>query len=262
MSMLSEHTVARAARNAGIDAPVHFTEVTDSTNDDLLALAEGGAPDWTVAATNHQRAGRGRLGRTWISSPGSSLLVSVLLRPQGPPTEAALVTLGAGACMALACSVACGIDVLCTWPNDLVVGERKVGGVLVEARMEGGRLSHAVIGTGVNLEQRAGDFPPELQAAATSVTMEGGRPDVAALLFEYLFRLKRFCDPARPAFADTVLDLYRRHCATIGRAVRATSTEGREVEGTATGVGDLGQLLVQTAAGIEEVAFGEIAHLG
>lgn len=259
--MLSEHTVARAARNAGIEAAPRFAEVTGSTNSDLLQLAEEGAPAWTVLAANHQEEGRGRLGRTWVSEPGSSLLVSVLLRPEIVPAEAALVTLGAGACMALACSVACGVDVACKWPNDLVVGGRKLGGVLVEARMEGGRLSAVVIGAGVNLAQGEEDFPPELRASATSVSMEGGRPDAATLLFEYLFRLKRFCDPVRADFRDTVLDLYRRHCDTIGREVRATSTTGQVVEGRAIGVGDGGQLIVQTADGSEEVAFGEIAHL-
>jgi BirA family transcriptional regulator, biotin operon repressor / biotin---[acetyl-CoA-carboxylase] ligase len=260
--MLSEHTVARAARNAGIDPPVHFAEATGSTNTDLLRLAEEGAPAWTVLATNHQEEGRGRLGRTWVSTPGSSLLVSVLLRPELPAAEAALVTLGAGACMALACSVACGVDVGCKWPNDLLIHDRKVGGILVEAKLEGAHVDHVIVGTGVNLEQAEGAFPPELRAQATSVAMEGGRPDAATLLFEYLFRLKRFCDPAKPGFRDTTLDLYRRHCDTIGRTVRAITTDGVEVEGTATGVGDDGELLVATADGPVHVGFGEIAHLG
>jgi BirA family transcriptional regulator, biotin operon repressor / biotin---[acetyl-CoA-carboxylase] ligase len=259
--MLSEHTVARAARNAGIEARVQFAEVTGSTNTDLMRLAQAGAPAWTVLAANHQEQGRGRLGRTWVSGPGSSLLVSVLLRPELSASEAALITLGAGACMALACSVACGVDVGCKWPNDLVVHDRKLGGVLVEAKLEGAHLDHVVVGSGVNLEHTDDDFPPELRGLATSVTMEGGRPDAATLLFEYLFRLKRFCDPAKPGFRETVLDLYRRHCDTIGRRVRAITTDGGEMEGTATGVGDDGELLVTTAAGPGRVGFGEIAHL-
>jgi BirA family transcriptional regulator, biotin operon repressor / biotin---[acetyl-CoA-carboxylase] ligase len=259
--MLSEHTVARAARNAGIQAPVQFSEVTGSTNTDLVRLAEQGAPAWTVLATNHQEQGRGRLGRTWVSRPGSSLLVSVLLRPELPASEAALVTLGAGVCMALACSVACGVDVGCKWPNDLVIHDRKLGGILVEARVDGGHVEHMVVGSGVNLEHSEDDFPPDLRGLATSVTMEGGRPDAATLLFEYLFRLTRFCDPAKPGFRETILDLYRRHCDTLGRRVRARTTEGGEVEGTATGVGDDGELLVATTDGPARVGFGEIAHL-
>jgi BirA family transcriptional regulator, biotin operon repressor / biotin---[acetyl-CoA-carboxylase] ligase len=259
--MLSEHTVARAARNAGIEAPVQFAEVTGSTNTDLMRLAEQGAPAWTVMVTNHQEQGRGRLGRTWVSRPGSSLLVSVLLRPESPASEAALIALGAGACMALACSVACGVDVGCKWPNDLVVHDRKLGGILVEARLEGAHVHHVVVGSGVNLEHTEADFPPELRGLATGVAMEGGRPDAATLLFEYLFRLKRFGDPAKPGFRETILDLYRRHCDTIGRRVRAFTTNGTEVEGTATGVGDDGGLMVSTTDGPARVAFGEVAHL-
>src|SRR4029079_18765017 len=131
----------------------------------------------------HQQSGRGRLGRTWVSEPGSSMLVSVLLRPELPAAEASRVTLGAGVCMALACSVALGVDAWCKWPNDLVVGGRKLGGVLVEAKLDGTRLSHLVIGTGVNLEQAEGDFPEDLRGLATSAAMEGGRPDAATLLF-------------------------------------------------------------------------------
>jgi BirA family transcriptional regulator, biotin operon repressor / biotin---[acetyl-CoA-carboxylase] ligase len=260
--VLTEHTVARAARTAGIDVPVVFTEVTGSTNADLLSLAERGAPAWSVAVTGHQEQGRGRLGRTWASTPGSSLLVSVLLRPSAPPPEVALVTLGAGVCMALSCSVACGVDVGCKWPNDLVSAGRKLGGVLVEARVEGGRLAFAVIGCGVNLSQREEDLPPEVRASATSVAMLGGRPDEATLLTEYLMRLKRFSDPDGPRFRETILDLYRRSCVTLGRPVRATTAHGREVVGVATRVGEGGELVVRTDEGEQAVAFGEAAHMG
>jgi len=253
--------VARAARSAGIDARARYVEVTGSTNSDLLALAEEGAPAWTVVVAGHQQEGRGRLGRTWVSEPGASLLLSVLLRPELPPTDSALLTLWAGACMAMSCSVACGVDVRCKWPNDLLASERKLGGVLTEAKVERGILAHVVVGVGVNLHQRPEDFPAELGRSATSVSIEGGRPDAPALLFEFLLRLKRFGDPTRPDFRETVLDQYRRVCETIGRTVRATTTAGREVEGRATGVGESGQLIVETDTGRDEVTFGEIAHL-
>jgi BirA family biotin operon repressor/biotin-[acetyl-CoA-carboxylase] ligase len=163
--------------------------------------------------------------------------------------------------MAMACSVACGVDAGCKWPNDLVVGDRKLAGILAEAKGAGDRLDHVVIGSGVNLQQRPEDFPEDVRAGATSVAMEGGRPDAATLLFEYLFRLKRFCDPDQPGFRETVLDLYRRHCFTIGRLVRATTTDGDEVEGVAKLVSDDGSLVVVTAHGTATVSFGEVAHL-
>lgn len=259
--MLTEHTVAEAARAAGLSSPVHFFEATGSTNTDLLRMAEQGAPDWTLVVAGQQDEGRGRLGRTWVSAPGASLLLSLLVRPALPPADAAIITLGTGACMASACLTACGVEVRCKWPNDLMVGDRKLGGILVESVVQADRLVHAVIGVGVNVKQGVSDFPPDLRASATSVAMEGGRPDLLALLHDFLVRMKRFCDPVDPSFASIALDAYRKVCDTIGRTVRATTTSGRPIEGTALEVGDSGELVVASPAGPQRIGFGEIAHV-
>jgi BirA family biotin operon repressor/biotin-[acetyl-CoA-carboxylase] ligase len=258
---LSEHTVAEAARAAGLPGEVRFKEITGSTNDDLIRLAEAGAAEWTVVVAGQQEAGRGRLGRTWLSSPGSSLLLSVLVRPSSPVSEAALVTLGAGVCMAQATLAACGIAAHCKWPNDLTVGERKLGGVLVESSVRGDRLGYAVIGTGVNVKQSGTDFPPELRDLATSIAMEGGRQDAPGLLGAYLARVREFCDAADPGFRARVLDSYRKVCGTLGRTVRATTTSGSSDEGRAVDIGDSGELVLQSASGPETVTFGEVVHL-
>ena len=259
--MLTQHTVAEAALAAGIDAPARFLEVTGSTNAELLRMAEEGAPDWTVVVAGQQEAGRGRLGRTWVSSPGSSLLVSVLVRPKLPPPQSPIITLAAGASMAEALRTACGVEACCKWPNDVLVEERKVGGILVEARVESDRLAHAIIGAGVNVRQSAGDFPPAIRPSATSVAMEGGRQDLAALLGEFLARVRRSCDPGADGFPEAVLEAYRGLSATVGREVEAWTTSGATVRGRATGVGSSGELLVETGAGMQRVAFGEIEHL-
>jgi BirA family transcriptional regulator, biotin operon repressor / biotin---[acetyl-CoA-carboxylase] ligase len=259
--MLTERMAAEAVRAAGLDAPVHFAEVTGSSNSDLLRLAGEGAPEWTVFVADQQVAGRGRMGRTWVSSPGSSLMVSVLLRPSLAPAEATILALGAGAAMALACEKGCGVQARCKWPNDLMMGGRKLGGVLVEAQVQDTRLLHAVIGVGVNLTQRAEDFPLELRENATSVAQEGGRPDAAVLLSSYIGQLARLCDPRRPAFRSTVLQAYRGLCDTVGRSVRATTTSGSEIAGLAQAIGDAGELIVETSTGQERVGFGEVVHL-
>src|SRR5439155_27374370 len=101
--VLTEHTVAQAAEAASLSGPVHFRPVTGSTNDDLLSLAKGGAPEWTVVVAGRQEAGRGRLGRTWASPPGTSLAGSVLLRPGVSPAQAPALSLMAAASMAEAC---------------------------------------------------------------------------------------------------------------------------------------------------------------
>lgn len=259
--MLTEGLAIEAVRAADLDAPVHFLEVTGSTNSDLLRFADEGAPEWTVVVTNQQEAGRGRLGRTWVSTPGSSLLVSVLIRPKLAPVDAPLITLAAGAALALACREVCGVPASCKWPNDLMVGPRKLGGVLVEAKVQEARLVHSVIGIGVNLTQGSKDFPEEFREAATSVAMEEGRSEPAALMTAYLTRLKNLCNTSDPRIRAQVLDAYVNVCDTLGRFVRAMTTSRVAITGRASAIGYFGELIVQTAKGQETVRFGEIAHM-
>jgi BirA family transcriptional regulator, biotin operon repressor / biotin---[acetyl-CoA-carboxylase] ligase len=260
--VLTQHIVAEAVRAAGLPVPGRFLPVTGSTNTELFAMAEQGAPEWTLMVAGRQEAGRGRLGRAWISTePGDSLLVSLLLRPRMSPSEAPVLSLLAAVCLVEACRDTCGVEVRCKWPNDLLVGERKIGGILAEATEKGGQLEYVVIGTGVNVGQRPDDFPGDLRDSATSVAIQGGRPDVPGLLRSYLVAMRRRYGAGRPGLFMGVLADYRRACDTVGRAVRATTVSGEQVEGTATGIGDGGELIVQAPTGPVSIAFGEVVHL-
>lgn len=259
--MLTEHTVAAAGRAAGLEGLVEFRPVTGSTNTDVIALAEAGAPAWTTVVAGHQGAGRGRLGRTWLSEPGASLLVSVLIRPRMDPADAPLLTLATAVAAAAACSTCCRLDVRCKWPNDLVSNGRKIGGILTEGKVVDGRLSHIVIGLGLNVRHGMRDLPPELRDEATSMAIEGGELAEEALLVEYLVRLRQLHELPPGDFAAFVLRAYRERCETIGRRVRARTTAGHLVEGTATALGPAGELLVEGPRGLESVAFGEVQHL-
>ncbi|HCO03124.1 MAG TPA: biotin--[acetyl-CoA-carboxylase] ligase [Actinobacteria bacterium] len=254
--MLTEHSVAEAARTAGLTAPARYVEVTGSTNTDLLQAARGGAPAWTVLVAGRQTEGRGRLGRTWTSPAGSSLHVSVLLRPDLPGRQAPLLSLAAAVAMAEACETA-HVDVRCKWPNDLRCRDRKLGGVLSEASVQGGRLGHVVVGTGVNLTQTTEDFPPELRGSAISVAMAGGDPDGSSLLTTYLSRLK---DWAAAPSGPELLTVFRSRCETLGRTVRAATPYG-DVEGVAVDITDAGELVVTNANGTYLVGYGEIVHI-
>lgn len=252
MSQLNEQALRRALRSAGLpDGSVRWEELTDSTNATALAMARDGAPEWTLVGAGHQLAGRGRLGRTWESTPGDSLLFSVVLRPPLPPDRAVLLTLLAGASMAVACAANGVGDVACKWPNDLLRGDAKVGGILAEAAVAGGRIEHVVLGVGINVAAP----PPTVEGAAGL-----GGIEAEPLLAGFLGGIGEPIDPA--TFAERTLNRYRPLCATIGRRVRATTTDGRAVEGTATDVGADGSLVVETPAG-ERVAvgFGEVLHL-
>lgn len=258
---LSQDSLRAAVRAAGIDAAPHFHERVPSTNTEALELAEAGAPGWTVVAAGHQTEGKGRLGRRWVEAPGKALLMSVLLRPPIAPEEAPLLSLLAAAAMADACRQLSGAPVGCKWPNDLVIGDRKVGGVLAEARVEAGAVTHVVIGTGVNVGMQAEDFPEDLRKTATSLAVEGQIVHPALLVRGYLERLRSGIRP-EPGFASGVLAAYRKRCVSLRRSVRATTTDGVEVEGLAVDVDPRGGLVIEAHDGRHVVAFGEIAHLG
>ena len=261
--MLTEHSVAEAVHAAGLPARSAYVVSTGSTNADLTAAGDAGAAGWTVLVAGYQEAGRGRMGRTWIAPPGSSLLASVLLRPAITIEETPLLSMAAAASMAEAIEALSGVPVSCEWPNDLVTRPdgRKLAGILAESRIEDGRLRHVVVGVGVNLTQSGADFPDGLRLPATSLSIEGSNPEPAALLQAFLQRLRGPFDPDAEGFASTVLQAYRPRCATVGRLVRATTLTGELVEGRAVEIGPAGQLVVATASGHVAVAFGEVERL-
>jgi BirA family transcriptional regulator, biotin operon repressor / biotin---[acetyl-CoA-carboxylase] ligase len=241
----------QALKEIGIDAPVHYDEITNSTNSSALRLAELGYPEWTIAAAGHQTAGRGRLGRTWVSIPGQSLLFSMVLRPDLEAEGAVLVTLLAGAAMARACHSVADADVRCKWPNDLVLPEGKVGGILTEAKVHDRRIEHLVVGAGINL----GAPPSDVENAAAV------RAQATPLLVAFLRRFREIYPPIGPAFGPATLRAYTPLCATLGRQVQARTMDGRIVDGMAVDIDRGGNLVVRTEEGMHTVGFGEIEHL-
>lgn len=247
---LSEAALRSALERIGSDAPVRFDEVTGSTQVTALELAEAGAPEWTLVAAGHQTEGRGRLGREWVDEPGA-LLFSVVLRPGIGPDRGGLLTLLAGAAMAATLGRATGAGITCRWPNDLLAAEAKVGGILAGSRTHEGVLAYVVLGLGVNL-----GAAPDIQGAGA---LEGADP--AEVLGVFLEAFARDYRPGRSDFTEVVIGRYRAVCSTIGRRVRATTTEGRVIEGDALGVDDLGGLVVRADSGLETVRFGDVEHL-
>ncbi len=250
--MLSEQALKQALAQVGISAPVRFDEVTGSTNATALELAAAGTPEWTLVAARHQTAGRGRLGRRWVDEPGGALMFSLVLRPPLPPERAGLLSLLAGAAVAGACREVCGAPVGCKWPNDLLLRDRKVGGVLAESRIAEGEFEHVVVGVGINLAQA----PKDVREAAAI-----GGCDQLELLTGFLGSFRRMYQPAHPAFAGAVLARYREVSLTLGAEVRAETVGGRTVEGRAVDLDEGGGLIVETQSGREVVAFGEVEHL-
>jgi BirA family biotin operon repressor/biotin-[acetyl-CoA-carboxylase] ligase len=256
VNTMGQDSLERAVREVGIDAPPFWFDELGSTNQKARRLASDGAPDWTVVVAGHQTAGRGRLGRNWVDTPGRSLLCSVVLRPRLDPTEVHLLSLAA----AVAMIDAAGLPTLAAkWPNDLVVGERKCGGILAEADVHGGAVRHVALGVGVNVSAGSEDIPEEVRGTATSLAIEGASIDRDGLLAGFLGSLR---DRLRAAgFPQGFVEAYRPVCRTLGRRVRATTTSGSRIEGRAVDVDERGSLLVERGGRIERVAFGEVIHL-
>jgi BirA family biotin operon repressor/biotin-[acetyl-CoA-carboxylase] ligase len=153
---------------------LHFAPVTNSTNTDALEAARAGAPHGSVYFADEQLAGRGRSNHTWHSAAGQGLYVSVLLRPNTLATTLPMLPLIAGLAAARAINEVSGLTVDLRWPNDLLIGPRKTGGILVEARTEADKIAYVVAGIGINIHQRT--FDPNLATPATSLDLESGVP--------------------------------------------------------------------------------------
>jgi BirA family biotin operon repressor/biotin-[acetyl-CoA-carboxylase] ligase len=228
----------------------------DSTNRWLLDRARAGAPPGLVAVADHQEAGRGRRGRTWTAPAGSSLLASVLLAPDVPAGELHVVTMRVALALSDALGSSAGVRAELKWPNDLVVGDRKIAGLLAEADIGGASVRAVVVGFGCNLTQTT--FPVELQETATSVVLEAGAsPSRDELLASVLSNL----DERLGASSDSIRHAYRDRLATLGREVRV-ELDGRTVAGLARDIDASGRLVVEGSLGeVEVVSVGDVVHL-
>lgn len=253
------------------DARGRFADVrrvveTGSTNTDLLELARSGAPEGIVLVADHQRAGRGRLGRTWQAPPGSSLLVSVLLRPGLPVGRTHLVTVAAGLAAADAVEEVAGSRPGLKWPNDLVVeaqdSTRKLAGLLSEAVVVGADVTAVVVGMGMNVRWPE-PLPEDLEATATTVTRLAGRAvDVPEVLDAYLGALgRRYGALLGRGGVEATAAAHRDACVTLGRRVAAQLGDGT-LEGEAVDVDDDGHLVLDVdRVGRRTVAVGDVVHL-
>ncbi len=241
--------------------PILVVGSTGSTNADALSRAESGAPEGLVIAADEQTAGRGRLGRQWVSPPGASVSVSVLLRPPLQPEQLGWLPLLTGLAVAAGVRESSGTDTVLKWPNDvLVTGGRagKIAGILLERSG-----TAAVIGFGINTAMTAQELPV---AEASSIVLAGGAaPDPDRLVASCLGQLQRRYaqlvasggDPVRSGLAQE----YRAACGTVGREVVVALPSGEELRGVADRVDDLGRLCVLVEGQLHPVAAGDVVHL-
>ena len=241
---------------------LHWYPQTDSTNIQAKALAKAGAPHGTVLIAGHQTGGRGRMGRTFQSPEGKGVYLSVILRPGCQPEDLMHLTCAAGVAKADAVEAVSGIRPGLKWINDLVIGTRKLGGILVEMSVDKGLVDYAVVGIGINCNQAPEDFPPELQQIACSAAMVLGAPvDRSRLAAAMILSLERM---SQTLLTDrqNIMSRYRSGCITIGTQVTVLQGDDRK-DGHALDILDDGSLLVTFADGhTAAVNSGEVSVRG
>ncbi len=268
VSPLTGASVAQALAARAVTLPqVTVLTATESTNDEALSLAAEGAPEWTVVAADEQTAGRGRLGRSWVSPPGHALLFSVVLRPDRswPMAVWGWIPLIAG--LAVTDTIrGHGVPAELKWPNDVVIdgpahdgsaGPRKLAGILAERRGDA-----VVVGVGINVHHTASMLPIP---AATSLALEGVEIARSSLLAECLLDWDRYWQQLRATEGDlgqsNTRSAYLARSLTVGRRVRVDLGGGNDLVGEAVEVDLEGHLRVEGAFGCQVVSAGDVTHL-
>ena len=241
---------------------LQWFDTIDSTNTRLKALALQGAPHGTILIADHQTGGRGRMGRSFHSPEGMGIYMSILLRPECPPDRLMHLTCAAAVAMCDAVEKSCGFRPGIKWTNDLVVGRKKLAGVLTELVFDSSRNVAAVIGVGLNCCQGHEDFPEEIRSIATSLAqVTASSPDRASIAGAMAEAFRKMDAELFCAKADT-LARYRENCITLGKDI--SLVRGDEIfHGHALDVDDAGALIVRFPDGhTEAVSSGEVSVRG
>ena len=245
--------------NKVVGRDIRVFEETASTNDVVEKLARDGVKEGVVVFAESQSKGRGRLGRKWVSPPHKGLWFSVLLRPNLRPQAATQLTVAAATALFRAIREVTGFTPEIKWPNDILIKGRKVAGVLTELSAELDHINHLILGIGVDVNQSATEFPPELRKTATSLKAEAGRHIHRAELAAALLR-ELDCDYARIVSGDfaRLADEWQQQCTTIGQRV-AIHIGDRVIQGHAEALDNDGALLIRTQHGrLERVIGGDV----
>lgn len=238
---------------------VRVVEQTGSTNADLVARAHGGAAEGTVLVAEAQTAGRGRLHRGWAAPPRAGLTFSVLLRPPFAASRWSWLPLLAAVAVAQPLARLSRLDVRLKWPNDVLVGEQKLAGILTERADDA-----VVIGVGLNVSQRADELPVP---SATSLVLAGSQIlDRDPILRGVLRSFAQLYDDLRLVGGDPeaagLRGAYVESCSTLGRDVQVQLPGGRVVDGEAVDVDVDGRLVIRTPEGLENaIGAGDVVHV-
>ncbi len=232
--------------------------VVESTNDIVAAAAQRGEPEGFVVTAEEQSAGRGRFGRKWIVPRGTSLQISVLLRPPLTPLSAARVTRMAALALYETLANHLRLTPTLKWPNDVCLDGRKVAGILLESSVRGDALEYVILGVGLNVNYTMRVYPELAPYATTLQDVMGGEIDRRALEDALLHELNRLYQEL--LYGDDLLDAYRARLNMLGKPIQVAGANG-VTRGTAQDVSDDGALIIVGAQGARRVYAGDVTVL-
>lgn len=236
-------------------------EEAGSTNTLLKELGKNGAPHGTVVIADRQTAGRGRMGRSFLSPEGKGIYFSALIRPNVPPNELMHLTCAVGVAMCDAVEAATGLRPRIKWINDLVIGKRKLGGILTELSLnpKTGLVDHAVLGIGINCGQTRSDFDESIRDMATSLSIATGKPVSRELVAAEMIRALASMELSQ---RESLMERYSQDCITLGQSIQVLRSDTVR-PGTAIGITPDGALIVRYDSGeTEAVSSGEVSVRG
>lgn len=260
--LLSKYELESRMATAWLGKEIVYKETTGSTNADVRRMAEDDAENGLLVVADAQTSGKGRRGRQWESEKGTNLYFSMLLKPDIAPDKASMITLVAAYSVAKVIEKNTGLDAKIKWPNDIVVGKKKVCGILTEMSMERDYIHHIVVGIGINVNEE--EFPDEIRDMATSLKKEVGRiVSRANLLCDILLQFEK--DYSAFLAAEDLkpfIDDYNKMLVNKGALVKVLDPKG-EFSGIAGGINEEGMLIVFKENGqIEKVYAGEVSVRG
>lgn len=232
----------------------------DSTNEEAKRQAVSGAPNGSLFIAEQQLGGKGRLGRVWVSPPGTGLWFSVLIRSSLVPLQVTNITLLAGLAVCRAIRNSTGCPAMIKWPNDVVIGSRKVCGILTEMAAEVDRIEYVIVGIGINVNNAS--FPDDLLIKATSLRMESGMPLQRVGLLQEVLRVFETLLVECKTDSNALLAEYKESCVSLNHKVNFTRNN-QKLTATAVDISLEGELIVQCDDGsMIQINSGEVTVQG
>jgi BirA family biotin operon repressor/biotin-[acetyl-CoA-carboxylase] ligase len=260
-NLILPYEVKKGLKTEIIGHDIHYFKEVDSTNNVAKYLAEDGAEEGTIVVAEIQNRGKGRRGKTWISPPGG-IWMSIILRPDIPPFSAPQLTLVTGVAVAKTLKKELKLDVGIKWPNDILIGDKKVCGILTEVNASVNKVNYVVVGIGIDMNVDVPLFPQDLQKGATSLKNEldteiNGPILVQKFLLEFESLYNKFIEGKFPE----ILSEWRILSQTIGKQVEVR-TRGKTVRGEAVGINKDGVLILELEDGsLRKMISGECLHI-